>query len=65
MSARPTPSFCIAGSTVMGPTPLIELRSSRKLLPTILPSDFGNQIEETFVTYETGQKARHQSIRLL
>jgi hypothetical protein len=27
--------------------------------------DFGNQVEETFVTYETGQKARHQSIRLL
>ena len=38
MSRRPTPAFCPSGSTVIGPTPAIVERSSRKLLPTMRPS---------------------------
>jgi hypothetical protein len=37
MSPAPTPAFCCAGSTVIGPTPAIGERSSRKLLPRIWP----------------------------
>jgi len=33
---RPTVRFCTAGSTVIGPTPPIAFRSSRKMLPTTL-----------------------------
>ena len=35
---RPTPCPCALGSTVIGPTPVIGPRSSRKLEPTIRPS---------------------------
>jgi hypothetical protein len=35
---RPTPCPCALGSTVIGPTPVIGPRSSRKLEPTICPS---------------------------
>ena len=35
---RPMPDFCASGTTVMGPTPLIGPRSSRKLDPMICPS---------------------------
>ena len=38
MSRRPMPTSWTVGSTVMGPTPAIDERSSRKLLPTIVPS---------------------------
>ena len=38
MSARPIRPSCTFGSTVIGPTPAIVERSSRKLLPTISPS---------------------------
>src|SRR5918994_6653211 len=38
ISLRPTPAFWPSGSTVIGPTPRIGSRSSRKLDPTIRPS---------------------------
>src|SRR5437763_11920879 len=38
ISLRPTPAFCPSGATVIGPTPRIGLRSSRKLEPTTRPS---------------------------
>ena len=42
ISLRPTPLFCVSGSTVMGPTPWMIERSSRQLLPRIWPLAFGD-----------------------
>ena len=38
ISRRPTPAFWALGSIVIGPTPRIGSRSSRKFEPTICPS---------------------------